>query len=140
MRKVQVSLLWLLLISGAPGLATRNAAASSDDGAALVGTWQGAWTGDGAGKFDMTIAKNSAGKLSGSITPKPDDGEAYTAEFKSFETAAGKFTAKFDDPGGEIDIVLIGSAEGKTARGTYTVRQKSDGSRVDSGTWTATRK
>jgi hypothetical protein len=139
-RKLEVALGAILLMAGVAVFATQKAAASPDEGSAFIGTWQGTWSGDGSGKFDMTISKGSGGKLSGNISPKPDDGEGYTAEFKSVELASGKLSAKFDDPGGEVEVILTGSAEGKTAKGTYTVKQKSDGSQVDAGTWTATRK
>ena len=120
------------------GLTT--AAASADDSAAFIGAWQGSWSGDSSGKFEMNITKGSAGKLSGSISPKPNDGEGYTVEFKTVEIASGKLTAKFEDPGGEVEIVMTGSVEGKSAKGTYTVHQKSGGSQAETGSWTATRK
>jgi len=116
------------------------ATVSADDSAALVGSWQGSWTGDSSGKFDMTITKGSGGKLSGNISPKPEGSEGYTVEFKTVEVASGKLTAKFEDPEGEVEIVMTGSVEGKSAKGTYTVRQKSGGSQAETGSWTMTRK
>jgi hypothetical protein len=88
----------------------------------------------------MTISKGAGGKLSGSISPTPDQGEGYTVAFKTVEVTSGKLTVKFEDPSGEADIILTGSAEGKSAKGTYSVRQKGDGSEVDSGSWTLTKK
>ena len=129
-----------VLIAAFGVFAALTAAAGVDDSAAFIGAWQGTWSGDSSGKFEMNITKGSAGKLSGSISPKPNDGDGYTVEFKTVEVASGKLTAKFEDPGGEVEIMLTGSAEGKSAKGTYTVRQKSDGSQAETGSWTATRK
>jgi hypothetical protein len=139
-RHLQLSLFVILCIAGVAFLATREAAARPDDSNAFVGTWDGSWSGGGNGKFGMTISKGAAGKLSGSISPTPDSGDGYTATFKSVEVTAGKLTAKFEDPNGESDITLTGSAEGKSAKGTYSVRLKGDGTEADSGSWTATRK
>lgn len=140
LRKLKISLSAVLLIAGMAVFAIGPVSASGDANAAFIGTWQGTWSGDSSGKFEMTITQGAGNKLSGSISPKPDDGEAYTAEFKSVEIASGKLSAKLDDPGGEIEITLTGSAEGTTAKGTYTVKQKSDGTQVESGSWTATKK
>src|SRR5215813_5662833 len=138
-KRLAVFLCAILLIAASAIVVTQTAVANSEDNA-FVGTWQGSWTGQGSGKFEMTISKGSGSKLSGTISPKPDDGEVYTVAFKSVEVSAGKLLTKFEDPNGELDIALTGTAEGKSAKGTYTVRQKSDGTEVDSGTWTATRK
>ena len=139
-KQLQISLITILLLAGVTLLGTNEAAARADNSDAFVGTWEGTWTGGSSGKFGMTISKGAGGKLSGSISPQPDQGEGYTATFKSVEVVAGKLTVKFEDPGGEADIILTGSAEGKSAKGTYSVRQKGDGSEVDSGSWTLTKK
>jgi hypothetical protein len=140
LRKLKVSLSAVLLIAGVAVFAIDQASASPDTNAAFIGTWQGTWSGDSSGKFEMTITQRAGSKLSGSISPKPDDGDGYTAAFTSVEIASGKLSAKWDDPGGEVEITVTGSAEGTTAKGTYAVKQKSDGTQVDSGSWTATKK
>lgn len=139
-KRLQISLLAILLIAGVALLTTQEAVARPDASDAFVGSWEGTWTGGSSGKFGMTIAKGAGGKLSGSISPTPDQGEGYTVAFKSVEVVSGKLTVKFEDPGGEADITLTGSVDGKSAKGTYSVRQKGDGSEVDSGSWTLTKK
>jgi hypothetical protein len=130
----------MMMMAGLALSVGRSTAAAGDDNAAFVGTWQGTWSGDSSGKFEMTITKSPTGKLSGSLSTHPDGGDGYTVEFKSIEIASGKLSVKFEDPGGEQEISLTGSADGKSAKGTYTVRQKGDGAQIDSGSWTAARK
>jgi hypothetical protein len=139
-KRLQISLLTILVLAGATLLVVPDASARPDDGDAFVGTWEGTWTGGSSGKLEMTISKGAGGKLSGSISPKPDQGDGYTVPFKTVEVVSGKLTTKCEDPNGEVEITLTGSAEGKSVKGTYNVRQKGDGSEVESGTWTATKK
>ncbi len=112
-------------------------AQSKPDGAA--GTWAGTWSGSSTGKFEMTI-KREAGKLSGTLTATPDQGEGYTAEFKSVEASGNKLTIKFDDPAGEVEVTLLAVIEGSSIKGDYTVRAKANGEEVEKGTFTASRK
>jgi hypothetical protein len=139
-KRLQLSLLAILFIAGVALLSAQEATAKSDDSDAFVGSWEGTWTGGSAGTFGVTISKGAGGKLSGSISPKPDQGDGYTAAFKTVEVISGKLTAKFDDPNGEAEITLVGSVTGKSAKGTYSVKQKGDGSEVDTGSWTLTKK
>src|SRR5215510_5952176 len=47
-----------------------------------AGNWSGAWTGGSTGKFEMTITKGADGKLSGTLTTHPDQGEGSTVNLK----------------------------------------------------------
>src|SRR6476659_6032792 len=109
--QLRISLIAILFIAGVTLLVAQEATARSDDGDAFIGTWEGAWTGVSTGKFALTISKGASGKLSGSISPKPDQGEGYTVPLKSVEVISGKLTAKCEDPNGEVEIMLTGSAE-----------------------------
>lgn len=106
----------------------------------LVGAWAGSWGGGSSGSFEMTITKDTDGKLGGSITPKPEGGESYTASFKSVALAEGKVTMKLADPSDEAEITLEATLDGSALKGTYSVRVKADGSEVDRGTITASKK
>jgi len=106
----------------------------------LVGAWTGSWGGGSSGSFEMTIAKGADGKLGGSITPKPEGGESYTASFKSVALAEGKVTMKLADPNDEVEITLEATLDGSALKGTYVVRVKADGNEVDRGTITASKK
>jgi hypothetical protein len=105
-----------------------------------VGAWAGSWTGGSNGTFEMTITKAADGKLGGSITPKPEGGESYTATFNSVAHSEGKVTIKLADPAGEVEITLEATVDGSTLKGTYSVRAKADGNEVDRGTFTANKK
>ncbi len=139
-RQLQTAFLAILLIAGFVLLAAPEALSGTDDKDAFVGTWEGTWNGGSTGHVGMTFSKSADGKLAGSISPKPDQGDGYTVSFKSVEVISGKLTVKFEDPNGENEITLTGSLEGKSAKGTYSVKQKGDGSEVDAGSWTVTKK
>lgn len=105
-----------------------------------VGAWAGSWTGGSNGTFEMAITKAADGKLGGSITPKPEGGESYTATFTSVAFSDGKGTIKLADPSGEVEITLEATVDGSTLKGSYSVRAKADGGEVDRGTFTANKR
>ncbi|MCI0387411.1 MAG: hypothetical protein MOB07_01400 [Acidobacteria bacterium] len=105
-----------------------------------AGTWSGSWTGASKGKFEMTIKKDAAGKLSGTLTASPDQGQGYTAQFQSVEVKASKLTMKFEDPGGEVGVTLQAVIQGSSIKGDYSIRSKANSEEVEKGTFTATRK
>ncbi len=119
------------------GLAQTQQAAGEKN---LVGSWAGTWSGVSSGAFEMTITKNADGKLGGSITPKPDGGESYTASFKSVSPADGKVIVKLTNPSDEVEITLEVTIDGSALKGTYSVRVIADGNEVDHGTITASKK
>jgi len=119
------------------GLAQAQQTASEKN---LVGAWAGTWTGGSNGSFEMTITKDTQGKLGGSVTPKPEGGESYTVSFKSVTLADGKVTMKLSDPSDEAEITLEATLDGSALKGTYLVRVKADGNEVDRGTITANKK
>jgi hypothetical protein len=106
----------------------------------LIGTWAGKYTGTSSGSYEMTINRDAEGKLSGSVSPKPDDGEPYTTPFNTIKFADGKATLTCFDPPGQIEITVEATLEGSSLTGTYVVRAKADGSEVERGTLTGTKK
>jgi hypothetical protein len=88
----------------------------------------------------MTIRKEAGGKLSGTLTASPDQGEGYSATFKSVESIGSKLTIRFDDPPGEVEITLQAVIGGSSIKGDYSVRAKANGEEVDKGTFSANRK
>jgi len=116
------------------------AAGLGQDDSAYLGTWSGTWTGGSAGRFEMTISRDASGKLSGSITPSPENGATYTASFQSLAVENGKLTAAFRPPDGEVGVTLAGTVEGAECKGTYDVLDRNQGSVVESGSWTAKKK
>jgi hypothetical protein len=118
------------------------AAAGQKDSAKnkLVGKWAGTWTGESSGKFEMTISKDAAGKLSATITATPDQGEPNTMVSTSMEQTAEKIKIKCDGQGSEVEVVLEGAFEGQSLKGSYSVRNKGQGDQVESGSWSASKK
>ncbi|HKQ76625.1 MAG TPA: hypothetical protein VJ810_23220 [Blastocatellia bacterium] len=112
----------------------------SRSGANAAGTWSGSWTGSSAGKFEMTIKKDAAGKLSGTLTASPDQGQGYTTQFKLIDAKASKLTIKFDSPDGGVEVTLQSLIQGKSIKGDYSIRAKASGEEVEKGTFTAARK
>jgi hypothetical protein len=119
--------------------ATQKEAKGADD-SAFLGTWSGTWTGGSGGTFEMTVSKDASGKLSGSITPSPNNGSPYTSPFRSVVVENGTLTATFDPPDGEVRVTLTATVEGGASKGTYEVYDKNQGGGVESGTWTAKKK
>jgi hypothetical protein len=106
----------------------------------LVGKWVGTWTGDSTGKFEMTFSKNADGTLSASLLATPDQGEPNTMESKLVEPTAEKIKLKFEGADKEIEVLLEGTFEGQSLKGSYSVRNKAQGDEVESGTWSAAKK
>jgi hypothetical protein len=114
--------------------------AQSRSGANPAGIWSGSWTGSSTGKFEMTIKKAAAGKLSGTLTASPDQGQGFTAQFKSVEVKASKLTMKFENSGGDGEVTLQAVIQGTSIKGDYSIRSKASGEEVEKGTFTAARK
>ena len=106
----------------------------------LIGTWAGKYTGATSGSYEMTINRDAEGKLSGSVSPKPDDGEPYTTPLNTITFADGKVTMTCFDPPGQVEITVEATLEGSSLKGTYVVRAKADGSEVERGTLTGPKK
>jgi hypothetical protein len=136
MGKAAVVVIGLILLSAAAAAQAPQKATEKD----LIGTWSGKYGGGTTGSYEMTITKAADGKLGGSVSPKPDVGEPYTTPFNSVVFAEGKATLKCFDPPGEVEITLEATVEGTALKGTYVVRARADGTEVDRGTFTGTKK
>jgi hypothetical protein len=127
-------------------LAAITAAAQGGGGAAapgeqFVGTWSGTWDGAGSGGgFELTLEKDKdknvvTGRVS--VTGEP----TYKATFTSLSFDGTKMTAKYDFPADERAEVLLSAAfDGKTAKGTWSLREKGTTTEAASGGWTVTQK
>jgi len=107
---------------------------------AVVGTWSGTWESSGAsGTFALTLQKSADGALGGKVAVGGDP--AYEATLTSVSIEGGKLAAKYDfTPDPRAEVVLMATIEGQTAKGTWSVREKSSGTEAIAGTWTVTRK
>jgi hypothetical protein len=105
----------------------------------FLGTWSGTWDGAGSGGFELTLEKTKDGALAGkvAVTGEP----TYNTSLKTVSFDGGKMTARYDFPPDEAtEVVLSATFEAKTAKGTWSVREKASGSEVAAGTWNVTRK
>jgi hypothetical protein len=137
-----------VLVMAAPGAgaqskdkdAKADKVVKAEKAEAFVGTWSGSWTGGSDGTLELTIAKGADGKLGGSITASPASSDTFTASFKTAAVEGGKLTATFDSPDGGAEATLIGELEAGVAKGAYTLKEKAQGSVVETGTWSAKKK
>jgi hypothetical protein len=88
----------------------------------------------------MTITKGADGKLTGSLTAHPTEGDGYTTKFKSVDVTGDKLTVKLADPDDEVEITIQGALDPAAMKGSYSVRSKGQGEEVDGGTWEAKKK
>jgi hypothetical protein len=127
---------WLwVIVFGAICSATQSGGASDR----FLGTWTGTWDGAGSGGFEITLEKGQSGALAGkvSITGEP----TYDATLKTVSFDGNKLSARYDfppDPGGEV--VLAGSFDGAKATGTWSLREKANGTELAMGGWNVSKK
>lgn len=138
MRRTGPVVLSLLVVFGLAPLAQAQAKDKKADG--FLGTWSGSWTGGSEGSLELTISKGADGKLAGSITPSPSNGDSFTATFTSVTVEDQKLTATFDSPDGGAEATLTGTLGEGAAQGAYSLKEKSQGSVVETGSWTARKK
>ena len=87
----------------------------------------------------MTLEKNKDGPLTGkvSVTGEP----TYKASFKALSFDGKKMTAKYDFPPSDLaEVALTAIFDGNTAKGTWSLRAKADGTEAVAGTWTVSKK
>jgi hypothetical protein len=133
--------MWMLLVLvvSVCSAGARAAQAPAGDGP-FIGTWSGRWDGSGSGGgFDLTIEKGQDNVLVGrvSVTGEP----TYKATLKKLSFDGNKMTGAYDftpDEAGEV--ILAATFEANTAKGTWSLRSKADGTEAASGTWTVTKK
>jgi hypothetical protein len=128
----------VMLVAFAGSAAQRSGDTTSSD--RFIGTWSGRWDGSGSGGgFDLTIEKAPDGALGGrvSVTGEP----TYKATLKKLSFEGNKMTGAYDfTPDEQAEVILAATFDGDTAKGTWSLRAKADGTEVASGTWTVTKK
>ncbi len=133
LKKVAV---FALMLAGA-WAALQFGVATAADGDQYVGAWKGTWEGAGAGgRFDLTLARGSDGKLAASVSVGTDMGD-YKANFSKVSLTGDKLAGAYDyppDPQGEV--VITGSFDPKNATGTWSLGAKGQpGGQAIAGTW-----
>lgn len=135
----QRSLIWVWLFAlGAVGAAAQGGGGggASDK---FLGTWSGTWDGAGTGGFEITLSKDASGALAGKVSVTGDP--TYDATLKTVAFDGNKLSARYDfppDPGGEV--VLAATFEGAKASGTWSLREKANGTEIATGGWNVTKK
>jgi len=134
------SCIWLwVFVFGAMCAAAQRGGEGPSSGEQFLGTWTGTWAGAGTGGFELTLEKGQDNAVTGrvSVTGEP----TYKAALKTCTFDGRKLSATYDFPPDEAgEVVLAASFEDKSAKGTWSLREKASGNEVASGTWTVTRK
>jgi hypothetical protein len=135
-----------LLVAGiavmtlAAGAAAQSPSDAKSSGEQYVGTWSGRWdSSSSGGGFELTIEKGQDNALAGrvSVTGEP----TYKATLKKLSFDGTKMTGAYDfTPDERAEVLLSATFEGNTAKGTWSLRSKADGTEAASGTWNVTRK
>jgi hypothetical protein len=135
MRPHKVAVVVLLLV----GLwaAAQIGVAFAADGDQYVGTWKGTWEGAGAGgRFDLTFARGSDGKIAASVSVGTDMGD-YNAKFSTVSVSGDKLAGAYDyPPDAQGEVTIAGSLDAKNATGTWSLGAKGQpGGQAIAGTW-----
>jgi hypothetical protein len=133
--------------------AAQRDAREATAGEQFVGGWIGTWDqrGGGAGPvpadsaapaargFELTLEKTTNGPLAGRVSVT--GGPTYKASLKTVSFNGTKMTAKYDFPPDErAEIVLAVTFEGNSAKGSWTVIDKTGAAEGASGTLIVKRK
>jgi hypothetical protein len=124
----------------AAGAAAQSPSDAKSSGEQYIGTWSGRWDSSGSGGgFELTIEKGQDNALAGrvSVTGEP----TYKATLKKLSFDGAKMTGVYDfTPDERAEVLLSATFEGNTAKGTWSLRSKADGTEAAAGTWNVTRK
>ena len=122
MRNQLISLLVVLL--ALCGGAARAGAWQASGGEQYAGMWSGTYDGSGTGPFEMTLGKNEDGAMTGKVNVTTDGGN-YSADLKSVSFQGAKMSATYDFPlAPEAEIVMTVTFDGKSEKGTWSLRPK----------------
>jgi hypothetical protein len=110
-------LVFVVALSSAIALPSAQGTTASKD--PIVGNWAGTYDGDGAGKFTMSISRDAAKQLGGTLQATSDDGGNFTATFKSIVVDGSKVAMAYDSPGDGAVVTLDATLDGTTLKGTW---------------------
>jgi hypothetical protein len=108
----------LALLSAVVSTAAQGSSARAEQD--LIGKWSGSFTGEGtSGKWSMAVSRDAAKKLTGTLQAMPDGGDGFTVPFKSITVKGKEVALVYDQPGGEGEVHLDATIEGKGLKGTW---------------------
>ena len=126
----------LFIVCGVTAAAVQKAEGGAERHA---GVWSGTWDGAGSGGFELTIESGTGGAATGRLSVTGDP--SYKATIKTISFDGNRMKARYDFPPDEsAEVVLEGTFEEKSAKGTWSLREKAGGTEAAAGTWTVSRK
>jgi hypothetical protein len=135
--RIQKHFVAAMIMLAAIGAALQFTAAAAADEDQYVGTWKGSWEGGGgSGRFDMTLARGSDGRLTASVAVGTDMGD-YNATFSKVAFVSEKLSGAYDyPPDVQGEVIILGSFDAKNATGTWSLGAKGQpGQSMAAGTW-----
>ena len=122
------------LISAVALPSAQETAASKDP---IVGSWAGTYNGDGTGRFTMSISRDAAKQLGGTLQATSDDGGGVTATFKSIVVDGSNVAMAYDSPENGGPVELQATLDGTTLKGTWKAFEPGTANVVASGAFTS---
>lgn len=110
-----------------------NTASTDKSASALLGTWQGTFSGSASGNCELRLAQDAGGKPTGQLSIHPDGGEASPfVPFENVTLEGNRLKATFTDGQG-AKAELDGTLENNQLKGSW---KTSDG---QAGNWITTK-
>ena len=126
----------LLVASVVVGLSISTVSAA--DGDQFLGAWKGSWEGGGkSGRYGLSFARASDGKLTGTVSVSSDSGD-YNPKFRLLSFIGNRFTGVYDyTPNESWEMSVAGIFDPKNATGTWSLGAKGQpgGQAYATGTW-----
>jgi hypothetical protein len=127
----------LILLALVVSVASPRAQSAAENG--VIGKWSGTYTGDGNGKYTMTIERDAAKKLGGTLSSTNAEGESSTSTFKTVTVKGPKLSITYDTPGDDAsEVQLEATIEKGALTGVWKVVDSAKNV-SQSGTFTGTK-
>jgi hypothetical protein len=123
----RLTLLAVLLFVGSLSSQAQTTASSSTD---YIGKWVGTFEGASSGQCELQLARDASGKLTGTVTVIPADGNRYPIDLKTVATEGNTFKAAYNDPGDGDEVTMEATRTADELKGTWSA----DGGAA-TGTW-----
>ena len=123
MGKRWTSVVLELVICGIGAIAHVGARQAAS-GEQYAGVWAGTYDGVATGPFEIILAKDKDGAMTGKVNVTSDAGN-YSADLKVITFDGAKASMKYDyPPDPSAEIVMTATFDGTSAKGTWSMRAK----------------